>query len=95
MSNDTSVGRNIDVDGVRLYVEQHGAGDPLVLVHGGTVSSAMWEPTVLLLADHFQVTVVDTRGHGRSTNPCGERSRIISVGTNAKRLPHTIDGSRL
>jgi pimeloyl-ACP methyl ester carboxylesterase len=72
MSNDSTVGRNIEVNGVSLYVEEHGEGDPIVLVHGGTLSSAMWEPTVSLLADRYRVITFDSRGHGRSTNPSGK-----------------------
>ena len=68
----TAPGQTIDVNGVSLYVEEHGQGIPLVLVHGGTVSSASWAPLIPLLTDRFRVIVFDTRGHGRSTNPGGE-----------------------
>jgi len=32
------------VDGAILYYEQRGEGPPLVLIHAGLMSSAMWQP---------------------------------------------------
>lgn len=54
------------VEGVRLYYQQAGAGDPLVLLHGLGASSADWEYQVPVLSRHFQVIVPDFRGHGAS-----------------------------
>ncbi len=65
---------NVTVNGASVYVEDHGHGPPVVLVHGGTISSAWWSPLIELLAPHHRVIVFDTRGHGRSTNPTGELS---------------------
>jgi 3-oxoadipate enol-lactonase len=49
-----------------LYVTQHGAGPPLLLVHGLMVSGAMFEPVVARFAATHRVLVPDLRGHGRS-----------------------------
>lgn len=69
-----SPGRVLDIHGAQLYVEEHGAGAPLVLVHGGLGSSVEWSPVILLLADQFRMITPDSRGHGRSTNPSGQLS---------------------
>jgi pimeloyl-ACP methyl ester carboxylesterase len=61
-------------NGATLYHEEHGAGEPLVLIHGGLASSAMWEPLLPGLIDRFRVITPDSRGHGRSTNPGGTLS---------------------
>jgi pimeloyl-ACP methyl ester carboxylesterase len=53
---------------------EHGAGAPLLLIHGGFVSSAMWEPLLPDLIDGFRVITPDNRSHGRSTNPSGRLS---------------------
>jgi pimeloyl-ACP methyl ester carboxylesterase len=73
-SSSSASGRSIDVNGVALYYEEHGEGDPLILIHGGLVSSAMWQAMLPHLADGFRVITPDSRGHGRSTNPAGELS---------------------
>jgi 3-oxoadipate enol-lactonase len=49
-----------------LFVEWSGTGPPLLLIHGLTVSGAMYEPVLPALAAHYRVIVPDLRGHGRS-----------------------------
>jgi pimeloyl-ACP methyl ester carboxylesterase len=49
-----------------LYVEQSGAGPPLLLIHGLMVSGAMYQGVLPALAAHYRVIVPDLRGHGRS-----------------------------
>ncbi|MFB6171685.1 MAG: alpha/beta fold hydrolase [Haloarculaceae archaeon] len=56
----------LDTGDASLYYETHGAGDPLVFVHGGWVSSRMWAPQVERFADDYRVVTVDVRGHGRT-----------------------------
>lgn len=67
-------GRHIEVNGASLYVEEHGQGPPVVLVHPGLTSSAAYSGVVPLLAEQCRVITFDTRGHGHSTNPSGELS---------------------
>jgi pimeloyl-ACP methyl ester carboxylesterase len=70
-------GHDADVNGATLHYEGHGDGTtPLVLVHGGLLSSAMWEPLIPWLTASGELWVVtpDSRGHGRSTNPDGALS---------------------
>src|SRR5918995_203870 len=64
-------GQFIAVNDARLYYEEHGAGDSLLLLHGGLESSASWAGVVPLLGPRFRVITPDSRGHGRSTNPAG------------------------
>ena len=52
-----------------MYYELHGAGDPLVLLHGFTGSGSNWEPFIGGLGKERQLIIPDLRGHGRSTNP--------------------------
>lgn len=55
---------------IDLYYEDHGSGDPVVLIHGYPLSSASWEKQVppLLEAGHRVVTY-DRRGFGKSSQP--------------------------
>jgi pimeloyl-ACP methyl ester carboxylesterase len=62
------------VNGVGLYYELSGSGDPLVLVHGSWVDHHSWDPVVGSLAGSFQVLTYDRRGHGRSEQPDGQGS---------------------
>ena len=73
-SSTSASGRSIDVNGVALYYEEQGEGDPVILIHGGLSSSAMWQAALPHLVDGFRVITLDSRGHGRSTNPAGELS---------------------
>ncbi|HVX43822.1 MAG TPA: alpha/beta hydrolase [Mycobacteriales bacterium] len=58
-----------EVDGARLYYEIHGAGDPIVLLHGGVLTIELSFATLLpALATGRQVIAVELRGHGRSTD---------------------------
>ena len=55
---------------IELYYEDHGSGDPVVLVHGWPLDSRSWEPQLppLLGAGH-RVILYDRRGFGRSSRP--------------------------
>jgi non-heme chloroperoxidase len=55
---------------VELYFEDHGKGDPVVLIHGWPLSSRMWEAQVPALADAgHRVIAYDRRGFGWSSQP--------------------------
>lgn len=56
-------------EGVRLFYEVQGDGEPLLLLHGFTLDSRMWEPQFPVLTSRYRVIVTDTRGHGRSDAP--------------------------
>jgi pimeloyl-ACP methyl ester carboxylesterase len=55
------------INGVRIYYEKYGQGEPLLLLHGGFSHIAREGALIDLLSPHYQVIAVDTRGHGRST----------------------------
>jgi len=67
-------GRYILVNGLKMYFEECGSGKPLILLHGGTVTSSMWKIHIPFFAQHFRVFAPDSRGHGRTNNPTGEFS---------------------
>ncbi|WP_207232574.1 alpha/beta fold hydrolase [Micromonospora kangleipakensis] len=57
-----------EVNGVNLYYETHGAGRPMILLHGGLGSGEMFGPILPTLADGHQVILVDLQGHGRTAD---------------------------
>jgi pimeloyl-ACP methyl ester carboxylesterase len=59
-----------EVDGVGIEYEVHGAGRPVVLLHGFPDTGRLWRHQVPVLAGAgFQVIVPDLRGYGRSSKP--------------------------
>ncbi len=63
-------GRLIEVNGLGMYVEDHGAGDPVILLHGWPDSARLWRHQVPFLTAHgFRVITPDLRGMGRSGRP--------------------------
>ena len=54
------------IDGLSLYHEIHGSGDPVLLVHGFPLSGKLWEPITPALCQDFRVIVPDLRGFGQS-----------------------------
>jgi pimeloyl-ACP methyl ester carboxylesterase len=67
-SIDKSSGRYADVNGIKLYYEIHGAGRPLVLLHGGLGATEMFGANLRALANGHQVIGVDLQGHGRTVD---------------------------
>ena len=61
-------GQYADVNGINLYYETHGSGRPLILLHGGLMSSEMFGPVLPALAANHQVIAVDLQGHGRTAD---------------------------
>jgi pimeloyl-ACP methyl ester carboxylesterase len=66
----TGDGQIIQVNGISLYVEDHGSGTPVLLLHGWPDSAALWRNQIpALVAQGFRVIVPDLRGFGRSDRP--------------------------
>jgi pimeloyl-ACP methyl ester carboxylesterase len=55
------------VNGVRIWYATFGHGEPVVLLHGGLANSNYWGNLVRALEGRYEVIVMDSRGHGRST----------------------------
>ena len=68
--NKTSTrGQTVQIDNIEMYYEEHGAGEPLVLLHGFGGCTRNWDPFTAKLSERRRLIVVDLRGHGHSTNP--------------------------
>ncbi len=57
-----------DVNGISLYYEEHGSGQPLILLHGGYGTGEMFAAILPLLASGHRVITVDLQGHGRTAD---------------------------
>ncbi len=63
-----SKGNYAQVNGINLYYEIHGKGEPLVLLHGGLGAIEMLGEVLSLLAEGRQVIGVDLQAHGRTAD---------------------------
>ena len=59
----------INRDGVNIYYEVHGSGPPLLLTHGYSSTSGMWQGQIEALSKHHKLVLWDMRGHGQSDYP--------------------------
>ncbi len=57
-----------DAGGLSLYYEEHGSGEPLVMLHGGIGASETLAPVVPALAEDRRVILVDLPGHGHTAD---------------------------
>ncbi len=60
-------GETVNLNGIDIYYEVYGAGDPLLLLHGGLGNGTYWANQIPAFAAEYQVIVMDSRGHGRSS----------------------------
>jgi len=64
-----TVGRENTAD-IQIYYDDHGTGQPIVLIHGFPLSGRAWERQErALLEDGFRVITYDRRGFGKSSQP--------------------------
>jgi pimeloyl-ACP methyl ester carboxylesterase len=57
-----------DVNGIKLYYEIYGGGEPLVLIHGGLTTIGEMQGWVQTLAKTCEVIAVEMQGHGRTAD---------------------------
>ena len=58
-------------DGVKIYYQVRGAGEPLVLIMGFGADGNVWEKHVEVYQKHFKCILIDNRGVGQSDQPKG------------------------
>ncbi len=64
--NDNARGDYAEVNGLEMYYEIHGEGEPLVLLHGGVGASEMFGANLQELAKSRRVIAVHLQAHGRT-----------------------------
>lgn len=62
------IGRYVSVNGLELYYEVHGTGEPSILLHGGFGLGSMFGAILPQLSQTQQVITVDLQGHGRTAD---------------------------
>src|SRR6202048_1797350 len=59
----------ISRDGVEIYYEVHGGGPALLLTHGYSSTSGIWQRQIEAVSKHHKLVLWDMRGHGQSDYP--------------------------
>jgi pimeloyl-ACP methyl ester carboxylesterase len=61
-------GRRVDVNGMRMYYEVSGSGEPLIVLHGAYMNIPAMGTIVPKLATTHRVYALELQGHGRTTD---------------------------
>ncbi|GGG63648.1 alpha/beta fold hydrolase [Epilithonimonas arachidiradicis] len=61
-------GQFIDLNDAKIYYEEYGKGEPLLLLHGNNGSISDFYKQIPFFSKHYRVIAIDTRGQGRSTD---------------------------
>jgi pimeloyl-ACP methyl ester carboxylesterase len=56
----------VQLGAVKTWYDEHGAGPPLVLLHGGLADARWFAPNLRALAEHFHLYTPERRGHGHT-----------------------------
>jgi esterase len=82
------------VNGVRLHHEEHGSGAPILCIHGGGSSAAMWADAIEELAKLGRVIAYDRRGCARSERPEPyERTTVAEQADDAAALLDALEAT--
>ena len=83
----------IRVNDVSLYYEEHGAGEPIVCIHGTGSSAAFWADALDELAKHGRATAYDRRGCFRSERPEPYVTNVHQQADDAAALIDALDAA--
>ena len=78
----------VQLPDAKLYYETYGSGHPILLLHGNGQAIDAFNYQIPQLAKHFLVIVVDTRGHGKSTD---DTATPLSYGLFADDMKQLLD----
>lgn len=65
--NNDSAGKYAMVNGIQIYYEEYGKGQPLLLLHGNSESIGSFRLQIPEFSKYYKVIAVDTRGQGKSS----------------------------
>jgi pimeloyl-ACP methyl ester carboxylesterase len=64
----------VKVNGIDIYYEIHGSGEPVLLIEGLGYSAWMWYKQIPTFSEKYQVILFDNRGAGNTDKPDSEYS---------------------
>ena len=66
--SNASVGKYLDIRGIKMYYEVYGSGKPLLMIHGNGGSGASFSENVSFFAKKYQVILLDSRAQGKTVD---------------------------
>jgi magnesium chelatase accessory protein len=78
--------RFVEAAGISWHVQQMGAGQPLLLLHGTGAATHSWRALAPMLAAHFTVTAPDLPGHGFTQSPPAHRLSLPGMASDVGQL---------
>jgi len=81
-----------EVGGLRTWYDEHGEGEPLVLLHPGLTDSRAFAPNLDALAAHFHTFTPDRRGHGRTPDVEGPMTYELMAQDTIRFLEGVVGG---
>lgn len=82
--------RVIPVNGIEMYVQGEGEGEPLLLLHGGSGAGINWRLIFQSSPDGYETIIPDLRGHGRTTGSA-DRITFRQLALDVMRLLDTLN----
>jgi pimeloyl-ACP methyl ester carboxylesterase len=64
----TAEGKRVDINGMKMYYEVSGAGDPIIVLHGSFMNIPSMGEIIPRLAETHRVYALELQGHGRTTD---------------------------
>jgi 3-mercaptopyruvate sulfurtransferase SseA len=58
----------VEANGVRMFYERQGSGEPLLLLHAAAAANPSWSAQLDTLAERYEVILAERRGHGRTAD---------------------------
>lgn len=78
-------------DEVPIYYEDHGKGNPILLIHGWTMNTEYWwQKNIDALAESHRVVALDLRGHGLS-GKTSDKHTLAQYARDVRELIETLD----
>jgi pimeloyl-ACP methyl ester carboxylesterase len=86
-----AVGKYYDVRGIKLYVEEYGTGQPLLMIHGNGGDMSAFSDNVAYFSKNYRVILVDSRSQGKSV----DSSPLITFEQMADDFAALLDGMKV
>jgi pimeloyl-ACP methyl ester carboxylesterase len=84
--------KRVRLGDVETWYAEHGAGDPVVLVHPGGADARAWGPNLAPIAERFRVYTPERRGHGRTPDVEGPMTYALMVQDTVAFLEAVVGG---